>query len=317
MKKFVPILFLTLLLTACQGNIGLSTQSGVESAPVESFFDIWNYVPPTSDEPMAICNIFPDPYFALEVASALHKKVTDVVTYEMLSGYSGELDCGPSPLKSIEGIHYLSGITAFSSAKNDLKDIPAEFGQLTRLESVNLLKAFALETIPPEIGNLQSLTFLRLDMTSLKALPKEIGKLKNLRVLNIANTKIGLLPDEIGDLENLEFLDMHSNDISSVPESICDLIKLKALDIGYTKLESLPKDIGNLTELERLDLFGCQLKTLPSSIKNIKQLRYLNVYDNFGLDDGYKKWFPESVYTCKDDPENDPGWRSKWFYHKP
>jgi Leucine-rich repeat (LRR) protein len=304
------------LLASCQGNAGLMMQSTVESNPVESFFDIWTYVPPTSDDPMAICNIFPDPYFALEVASVLHKKVTDVVTYETLARYIGELDCGPSPLKSIEGIHYLSGLTAFSCAKNDLKEIPAEFGQLINLESVNLLKAFNLETIPPEIGNLQNLQFLRLDLTNLKALPKEIGKLKNLKVLNISNTKIVSLPDEIGDLENLEFLDMHSNDISNIPESICNLAKLKALDIGHTKLESLPMDIGNLTELVRLDLFGCQLKTLPSSLKDLKQLRYFNVYDNFGLDERYKKWFSESVYTCTDDPADDAGWISKWYYNK-
>lgn len=316
-KSILLILFLSLLLTSCQGNIGLSTQSAVESAPVESFFDIWNYVPPTSDEPMAICNIFPDPYFALEVASVLHKKVTDVVTYETLAEYSGKLDCGPSPLNSIEGIHYLSGLTEFNCAKNGLKNIPAEFGELTQLKSINLMKAYELETIPSEIGNLQNLTFLRLDLTNLKALPKEIGKLKNLRILNISNTKIISLPDEIGDLENLEFLDLHSNDISSVPESICNLTKLKTLDIGQTNLELLPKDIGNLTELERLDLFGCRLKSLPSSLKNLKQLRYFNIYDNFGLDERYKKWFSKSVYTCTDDPENDAGWRSKWFYHKP
>jgi len=314
-KKIIPaILFVSLLLTSCQVNTGLSTQNAVESNPVEeSVFDIWNYVPPSSDEPMAICNIFPDPYFALNVANALKKKVTDVVTYETLAAYSGKLDCGPSPMKSIEGIHYLSGLTAFSCAKNDLKDIPAEFGQLAHLETVNFVKAFALETIPPEIGNLQNLTSLRMDMSCLKTLPKEIGKLKNLRVLSISATGVETLPDEIGDLENLEYLDIHGNGIQTIPDSICNLTKLQALDIGYTKLVTLPMNIGNLTELQRLDLFGCQLKTLPSSIKNLKQLRYLNVYDNFGLEESYKKWFSESVYTCKNDPANDAEWRSKWF----
>ena len=117
-------------------------------------------------------------------------------------------------------------------------------------------------------------------------------------------------------MSNLEFLDIHSNKIDSVPESICNLTKLQALNISYTDLKSLPKNIDSLSELIRLDLFGCRLTSLPSELKNLKKLRYLNVYDNFGLKEDYKKWFDAKIYTCKDDPEEDTAWVEKWYYNE-
>jgi len=281
----------------------------------ESFIDTWNYTPPTSDNPMAICNVFPDPYFALDVAGALSKEVTAVVTYEELANYKGGINCGPSPLKSIEGIGFLKGITSFSSSKNDLEIIPAEFGGLIDITSINLLKAYSVKKLSDEIVNLKKLEFFRVDMTSLEELPAGIGGCEKLRILNVANTQIKSLPTEIGNLKNLEFLDLHSNDIDSVPDSICSLINLKILDIGYTKLKSVPKNIGSLTELIRLDLFGCQLKTLPASLKDLKKLRYLNVYDNFDLNEDYMKWFDPKVFTCVDDPSDDEDW-AKWYFNE-
>ena len=324
MKKIIifGLVISLLLVSSCNKDTGLFlSESDVSSRPyiaVRSYetFDIWNYTSPTSDNPMAICNIFPDPYFALEVAGSLGKKVTDAVTYEELADYNGEIYCSPSPLKSIEGIGLLKNITSFGSAKNELEIIPAEFGNLTEITSIDLLKSYGIRRIPEEIGNLKKLEFFRIDLTSLEELPKGIDGCESLRVLNISNTDIKTLPVEIGNLKNLEFLDIHSNDIENIPDSICNLTKLVSLDIGYTKLKSLPENIGNLTELVRLKLFGGQLKILPSSVKNLKKLRYLNVYDNFDLDEDYKKWFNEKVYTCKDDPDNDKGWIDKWYYNR-
>ena len=320
-KSIIFILLVSLLLLSSCGeseSANDESMSDNDKAGVSDSnnIDPWNYTPPVSEDPMAICNIFPDPFFALDVASALNKKVTDVVTYEELENYSGELDCGPSPLKSIEGIGLLKNLTSFSCAKNDLEIIPSEFCELKELKSINLLKAYSIEKLPEEIGDLKKLDFFRVDMTSLKELPPGIGGCENLRVLNIANTEITSLPAEIGDLKKLEFIDMHSNDLETVPDSICKLTNLKSLDIGYTKLKYLPADIGDLSELIRLNLFGCELETLPNSIQNMKQLRYLNVYDNYELDESYKKWFDPKVYTCKDDPEEDDEWIGKWYYNE-
>jgi|GEM_PF-2117709 len=326
LKKFALLLALCLLLlAACQGNTpeepsgnqlsDSQTTEPTSTAPEETYFDIWDYTPPTSDDPMALCNIFPDPYFAWHVASALGKSVTDVVSYEELAAYTGELSCARSPMKSIEGIGYLTGLTSFGCGMNgDLEIIPDEFGKLTNLTSISLMKAWALRSIPSSIGNLKKLRVLTLSLTMIEELPKEIGGCESLKVLDIHNTPIQEIPAEIRNCKELVYLDADETKITSLPDSICKLTKLKSLDVGYTKLTALPEEIGNLSELERLDLFGCQLKTLPSSVRQLKNLRYLNVYDNFSLDEAYMNWFPEPVYTCKDDPQSDVVWMAKWYY---
>jgi len=338
MKRTIAVILLfLLLLSACSKPesakvIGTSaterttvTEAGIVSetreetampgtdAPEEAWTDPEDYVPPTSDNPMAICNLFPDPYFARTVAWALDREAADVVSYEELASYRGEIHCSPGPLKSIEGIGLLKNITAFDSAKNDLAVIPAEFGKLTELKSINLLKSYSLKKLPEEIGNLKKLTFLRVDMTNLEALPAGIGGCESLQILNAANTPIQSVPAEIGRLKNLLFLDLHSTGIQKIPDSICQLTKLQSLDLGDTKLKALPQNIGRLSALLRLDLFGCQLKTLPSGLKNLKQLRYLNVFDNFSLNEDYMQWFDEKIWGCKDDPAEEERWSS--FYH--
>ena len=316
--KFMCLFSILILLTSCQNNSVPTEEleSTLNSSTVESLlagnnsmddycYDSENYISPTSDDPMAICNLFPDPFFALEIAGIFQKNVTDTVTFDELAGYTGALNCGPGELENIKGIGYLTGLTSFSSSKNNLKELPSEIGQLTNLKSIDLLKSYNVELIPPEIKNLKQLEFFRADLTNLKEIPAEIGQLTNLKTLKISNIQIQSIPDTIGTLKNLEVLDVHSNNIDCVPESICNLIKLRSLDISYTKLKKLPENIGSLVKLERLDLFGCDLKTLPESIKKFKHLRYLNVYDNFELDETYKNWFSKSVYECKDDPENE------------
>jgi len=321
-KYIYPLLLIFILLTACQNYLPSADPSTDESLPAEnnseddSAVDPGNDISMAPDDAMVFCDLFPDPYFALEVAALFHKEATDAVTFVELAGYTGELFCGPGELESIAGIGYLTGLTSFSSAKNNLRELPPEIGLLTNLKSINLLKAYCFETIPPEIKNLKKLEFFRASLTSLNELPIEIGELTSLRILFIDNTQITSIPEEIGNLVNLEFLDMHSNDIGFVPGSICHLVKLEALDISYTKLNVLPEDIGNLVELKRLDLFGCNLRTFPESVKNLHKLRYLNVYDNFDLSEKYKGWFSKGVYECMDDPKNDGGWVNKWFYNQ-
>ena len=128
---------------------------------------------------MAICNLFPDPYFALIVAGALKKQATDVVTYEELSSYNGELYCGSSPLKSIEGIGLLKNLTSFGSGKNELEIIPAEFGNLTEITSIDLMKSYAVKKLPEEIGNLKKLDFFIAVSQVLRSFPPESAAVKN------------------------------------------------------------------------------------------------------------------------------------------
>ena len=55
-----------------------------------------------------------------------------------------------------------------------------------------------LTTLPPEIGNLISLTYLDLRNNQLTALPPEIGELANLTDLYLSNNLLAALPPGIG-----------------------------------------------------------------------------------------------------------------------
>lgn len=323
MKKLFAILMtigLLVSVAACTSNQKSPSISPVVNTPVQTEakpmkavsplpvaeynpndLEDWNWsqakdAEPKSDNPMAICNLFPDPYMAYDIAQIFNKKVNDAVTFEELAGYSGDLNCSCGRLQNIKGIGYMTGITAFSCCKNDLAEIPDEFGNLINLKVLNLTKAYSLEQVTSKIKNLTNLEEIRIGLTALKEVPEGIGALKKLKLLRMDNTAIVSIPDEIGELTSLEELDIHSNNIESVPDSICNLTNLKTLDISYTKLKSLPENIGSLKNLEYLNLFGDQLKTLPTSMKNLTNLLCLNVYDNYDLDEDYKNWYQKDVY---------------------
>ena len=67
--------------------------------------------------------------------------------------------------------------------------MPAEIGQLTALQSLNLSQS-QLRELPAEIGQLTALQSLNLSHTPLRELPAEIGQLTALQSLNFANTRL-------------------------------------------------------------------------------------------------------------------------------
>jgi len=71
---------------------------------------------------------------------------------------------------------------------NRLKDIPSEFMNLQKLESLELNNN-TIETLPEGIENLISLKHLNLNINCLKTLPRGIIKLNKLEYLNIKNNK--------------------------------------------------------------------------------------------------------------------------------
>lgn len=294
---------------------------------------------PETDDPMAISNLFGDPHFSYYIAEIFGKSVSDPVTFEELAAYDGVINIGPGVIKSIEGIGYLTGITGFSSAKNNIEELPDEFGKCVNIRSINLLKDYNLQRITPEIGKLTKLEFLRADLTELRELPREIGNCTELEVLVIDNTRITSIPEELGNCTQLKYLDVHGNKIDSLPASLGKLTRLEFLDIsdleirslfggienlkqlrifnaGSNRIDVLPQEVCSLVKLERLDLFGWNLTSLPKEIKNLKNLKYLNVFDNFHLTDEYKNWFDREVYGCKNDPEHDEYWLGFLFPEK-
>ncbi len=137
-----------------------------------------------------------------------------------------------------------------------------------------------IQSVAPEIGQLQKLETLILDGNKIDSLPREIGNLTNLNFLNIGWNKIYSLPGEIGNLSNLKELDVAGNRLTELPQEIGNLKKLKKLDLKYNRLTTIPNEIGNLNKLKELDLSKNKIDQLPEGLFNLKKLGKLDLSGN-------------------------------------
>ncbi|MBR5451988.1 MAG: hypothetical protein IKV36_03220 [Clostridia bacterium] len=296
MKRIVALLLfavmLLLSLSSCaeNGTSSLEISSdGISSAEVNFY------------------TFFKDRNVARDVAFSMGKQPHEEISEQELANFSGKITITINA-ESLEGIGYLKSITELEVYKNEVEEIPSEISNCKNLKRLNLLKAYSLKKLPESIGELENLEYINLSLSVVKELPESIGNLKKLKYIYAGACWIESVPESIGDCESLIVLDLHSTEISAIPDSICKLKNLKSLDLGQVKLTSLPQNIGDLTDLVRLDLFGNDLRQLPQSTKNLQKLEYLNVYDNYNLNEDYKQWFSNECYKCTTDPENDKNW---------
>ena len=91
-----------------------------------------------------------------------------------------------------------------------------------RRETVLDLADCQLTALPPEIGQLTSLTELRLDGNQLTELPPEIGQLTNLTDLWLGGNKLTEFPPGIGQLTSLNQLGVDGNPLTSPPPAIIE-----------------------------------------------------------------------------------------------
>ena len=143
-------------------------------------------------------------------------------------------------------------------------------------------------SIPPEIGQLQTITWLGLAENQLSGnIPPEIGQLLNLRNLRIdGNLLTGTIPPEIGLLQNLRSLLLYGNQLTgTIPPELAQLSDLSTLDLSNNRLSgSIPPELAQLSNLSTLDLAGNQLSGLiPPEIAQLNKLSDFNVSENLGL----------------------------------
>jgi internalin A len=146
-----------------------------------------------------------------------------------------------------------------------LQALPPEIGQLSSLTSLNL-SGNQLQALPPEIGQLSSLTSLKLWDNQLQALPPEIGQLSSLTEFNLGRNQLQALPPEIGQLSSLTSLYLGDNQLQALPPEIGQLSSLTSLYLWNNQLQALPPEIGQLSSLTELYMWGNPLETLPREI---------------------------------------------------
>ena len=157
--------------------------------------------------------------------------------------------------------------------------VPDSIGQLTSLTELRL-DGNQLTTVPDSIGQLTSLTYLSLRDNQLTTVPDSIGQLTSLTYLSLRGNQLTTVPDSIGQLTSLTQLFLHGNQLTTEPDSIGQLTSLTQLWLYDNQLTTVPDSIGQLTSLTELYLHGNQLTTVPDSIGQLTSLTTLSLQDN-------------------------------------
>lgn len=124
------------------------------------------------------------------------------------------LPCFASSLVSLE-----IGSRCVTSA---FTEVPAQIGCLTSLTSLSIV-AHELKTLPVEFANLSKLKALTITSSregSFREIGDEITRLPSLTMLNLSSNKVHSIPPTISRLSNLTKLNMSGNDIMELPYEI-------------------------------------------------------------------------------------------------
>ena len=182
--------------------------------------------------------------------------------------------------------------------------IPPVFGDLSRLQVLNLSSNALIGAIPPELSRLDELTELQLtgndltgtippefgDLANLEILsfhgnelsgsiPKELGNLRKMnRLYFSSNNLTGSIPRELGNLANLDVMYLDANALSgSIPPELGSLANLTIMHLRFNRLSgSIPVELGNLGKIESMILSDNALSgTIPPELSNLKNLKGL------------------------------------------
>ena len=178
-------------------------------------------------------------------------------------------------------------IVSLSLAYNFLQgQIPPEIGGLSSLAYLRLGGSYALTgPLPEELFDLPELRTLSLGRFNLGgALPPEITRLTQLEELYLWSAGLGgPLPAEITQLTNLRRLDLSHNDlIGSIPSELSSLAELQTLDLSYNEFTGgIPVQLGDLANLRRLELDNNRLDgSIPGEIGKLASLQTLALHKN-------------------------------------
>lgn len=107
---------------------------------------------------------------------------------------------------------------------------------------IAMMKLRGVDTIPPEIGELNSLERIEISRGDLKSLPAELAKCSNLNVIQIGFTQLKTVPYELVTLENIITLNLANNVLEEIPEFLMDMDYLPKVDLQSNSISPSDKE---------------------------------------------------------------------------
>lgn len=244
---------------------------------------------------------------SLERLLLSHNQLTSLPSSLEQSTAVSEMDLSNNQLTGLIELGDFAYLKRIDAEFNQIRALPASIGQLeAQLTDLNLNDNL-LESLPAEIGNLQSLVSLSLRNNKLKQVPPELGRLNRLENLDLALNLLTELPKELGGLVGLDRLNLDENYLTALPKTFSSLWKLKTFGIGLntgvgdsgirkgvlagmTSLVELrffgnafteiPEDVCTLTQLERIFMGSNQISSIPADFTKLTRLQHLYLSDN-------------------------------------
>jgi len=164
--------------------------------------------------------------------------------------------------------------------------IPEQIGELDALKELTINMKFKAR-IPESISKLTQLTLLWIDLgNEVENLPDCFDCFPQLSFLFLSSwwrmkhPPFPPLPPSLLALRNLWYIEMRNVNLEHFPEFILENKNLKILDLSNNKLKEIPEQIGKLKHLDTLVLSDNQLEVLPKSMKNLGKLTILKLNRN-------------------------------------
>ncbi|CAI5527089.1 unnamed protein product [Closterium sp. Naga37s-1] len=144
-----------------------------------------------------------------------------------------------------------------------LHRLPASFTRLASLESLLLVGCRELQELPAGFGCLTALQTLNLTFSPTLHLPEDLGALTNLRTFHLQENRQEQLPSSFTQLASLTRVELNQCEIAELPKGVVEMTNLRELHIwNCPSVREIPKFVTALVSLEAISAHLPNLKHL-------------------------------------------------------